>query len=233
MQSVYWFCLTIGGAFVALSLVGGGDLADGLDIDADADFDADFDVDADADFDADADADFAGDDLQITTDVELVRSGPRRRRGVPPGLSLLTSFKFWTFGGFFFGLTGLVIGFVEPELSAVVLFAIALITGLLTGGSLASSLRYLKHRKVNSLVRNEDFAGLVGVVELPFDPKSKGKVCLEVGGSTLHLVAQTDENVTFQPGDAVLVVGRTQNRLWVVSAERAIEPADNSGELSS
>ncbi|MEL7360366.1 MAG: hypothetical protein AAFN40_28035 [Cyanobacteria bacterium J06560_6] len=140
MQSVYWFCLTIGGAFVALSLVGGGDLADGLDIDADADFDADFDVDADADFDADADADFAGDDLQITTDVELVRSGPRRRRGVPPGLSLLTSFKFWTFGGFFFGLTGLVIGFVEPELSAVVLFAIALITGLLTGGSLASSL---------------------------------------------------------------------------------------------
>ena len=65
--------------------------------------------------------------------------------------------------------------------------------GLVCGGALVSALRSLKGRQVSSLVRNEDFAGLVGKVELPFDENSKGKVILEVGGSTLHLVAQTDE----------------------------------------
>ena len=225
VQSVYWFCLSIGGVFVALSLVGGGDLVDGLDIDADADFDvdADFDIsDIDPDFDVDADADIdVGDDFQVATDVEMLRSGPRRRRRMPFGLSMLTSFKFWTFGGFFFGLTGLLLSFIEAGWGSWIIFAIALIMGIVCGGSLVGVLRYLKHRTVDSLVRNEDFAGLIGIAELPFDAKSKGKVCLEVGGSTLHLVAQTEDDVSFQPGDPVLVVGRSQNRLWVVAADRA------------
>lgn len=229
MQSVYWFCVLIGGAFVALSLVGGGDLFEDFDADADADFDVDADVDADFDVDADVDADLdldtdvdADTDLQIDTDLDLLRAR-RRRRQMPFGLSLLTSFKFWTFGGFFFGLTGLVMGFLEPGLGVVGIFIVSLLTGVLCGGALAATIRQLKHRKVDSLVRNEDFAGLMGTVELPFDPKSKGKVCLEVGGSTLHLVAQTDEEKIFQPGDSVLVVGRSQNRLWVVSADNALQ----------
>ena len=253
MQSVYWFCLTIGGAFVALSLVGGGDLLDDMDIDADADFDidADFDVDADADFDIDADADVDVDadfdadvdadldadvdadldanveaDVQIDTDVELLRSSARRRKRIPAGLSILLSFKFWTFGGFFFGLTGLVMGLIAPDLGVAVNFAIALIMGIVCGTALVSTLRHLKHRKVDSLVRSEDFSGLIGTVELPFDQNSKGKVLLEVGGSTLHLIARTDENVNFQEGDRVLVVGRSQNRRWVVSDNHALEASD-------
>ena len=100
--------------------------------------------------------------------------------------------------------------------------------GLVCGVALVSALRSLKSRKVDSLVRDEDFAGLVGRVELPFDAKSKGKVILEVGGSTLHLVAQTDEERDFRPGEPILVVGRSQNRLWVVSAENHLESADSS-----
>ncbi|MGB3672554.1 MAG: hypothetical protein WA783_18665 [Phormidesmis sp.] len=227
MQSVYWFCVAIGGAFVALSLVGGGELLDGLeadadfDVDADADFDADADIDADADFDTDVDADT---DFQVDTDVALLKAKPHRRRQLPMLLSLLISFKFWTFGGFFFGLTGLVMTRLEPGLSSAVVFAIALIMGVVCGGALAAALRYLKHRQVDSLVRNEDFSGLIGTVELPFDTHSKGKVFLEVGGSTLHLIARTDEEISFQPGDRVLVVGRSQNRLWVVSDQHALEP---------
>jgi len=225
VQSVYWFCLAIGGAFVALSLVGGGELLDGLEADADfdVDADADFDVDADADFDADVDVD-AGTDFQVDTDVALLKVKPQRRKRLPMLLSLLISFKFWTFGGFFFGLTGLVMTRLEPGLSSAVVFAIALIMGVVCGGALAAALRYLKHRQVDSLVRNEDFSGLIGTVELPFDTHSKGKVFLEVGGSTLHLIARTDEEISFQPGDRVLVVGRSQNRLWVVSDQHALEP---------
>lgn len=231
MQSVYWFCFAVGGVFVALSMLGGGELLGEGDADFDADLDADLDIDAEVDFDAgfDADSDLdVGDvgaeagDLQVDTDLDLVRSTRRKRRSLNP-LSILTSFKFWTFGGCFFGLTGLLIGALEPDLPAMVLFAIALIMGIVCGGVLVSVLRGLKNRQVDSLVRNEDFAGLLGTVELPFDANSKGKVVLEVGGSTLHLVAQTDEQKSFQPGEPVLVVGRTNNRLWVVSAQDSFE----------
>ncbi|MEL6492388.1 MAG: hypothetical protein AAFQ95_20730 [Cyanobacteria bacterium J06621_3] len=233
MQSVYWFCLTIGGVFVALSLVGGGDLLDDFDVDADADFDidADFDADIDADFDADVDVDtdFDADidadvdtDLQVDTDVELLRTKIRRRRRIPFLLSLLTSFKFWTFGGFFFGLTGLVLGATSPGLGGLI-FVVALAMGSFCGAALAGSLRYLKSRQVDSLVRNEDFSGLVGIVELPFDADSKGKVVLEVGGSTLHLIARTEDDEIFQVGDRVLVVGHSENRLWVVSDKHQID----------
>ncbi len=229
MQSVYWFCFAIGGVFVALSVFGGGDLLEGADadFDTDLDFDVDADLDIDADFDADVDADVdadldggmavgAGPDLQLDTDLDLLRNAQQRRR-LPGWISILTSFKFWTFGGCFFGLSGLLMGWLEPGLSPLVVLLVSLAVGLLCGGTLATALRSLKGRQVNSLVRNEDFAGLMGTVELPFDADSKGKVLLEVGGSTLHLVAQTDEKRDFKPGDAVLVVGRTNNRLWVVS----------------
>ena len=223
MQSVYWFCLIIGGVFVALSLIGG-DLLEDFDTEADADIDVDLDadLDADAEFDSDFDADADADgDFQVDTDPDLLRSYARKQKRSFFSLSTLTSFKFWTFGGFFFGLTGLVMGVLEPELGAGLIFVIALIMGLLCGGTLVGILRQLKHRQVDSLLRNEDFAGLVGVVELPFDLQSKGKVILEVGDATLHLVAQTDETRAFSVGDPVLVVGRTQDRLWVVSADNA------------
>ncbi len=231
MQSVYWFCFVIGGIFVALSIFGGGELldADGdFDADLSADFDAEMDLDADIDADVDLDADADADtDMQMDTDVDLLRNGQRRR--MPLWLSILTSFKFWTFGGCFFGLTGLVIGATQPSSPAVVVFGIAITVGLFCGGTLVSALRGLKGRQVSSLMRNEDFAGLLGMVELPFDEKSKGKVVLEVGGSTLHLVAQTDEKKSFAVGQPVLVVGRTNNRLWVVSSEGSFDASSADG----
>lgn len=192
----------------------GGDLFESADADVDLDVDTDFDLDADADVDADFDADS---DLQVDTDLDLLRG--RRKRRLPRWLSILLSFKFWTFGGCFFGLAGVLLSATQPALSGTTVFIFSLVTGVVCGVALVSALRGLKNREVDSLVRHEDFAGLVGTVELPFDADSKGKVFLEVGGSTLHLVALTDEKRAFQPGDRVLVVGRTQNKLWVVSAD--------------
>ncbi len=220
MQSVYWFFLVIGGAFVVLSTIGG-DLFDGADVDADLDLDVNADFDLDAELDADIDADVDTDaNFQVDTDVDLLRD--RRKRRFPRWLSILLSFKFWTFGGCFFGLAGILLSATQPELSGLTVLIFALATGVICGVALVSALRGLKYRQVDSLVRNEDFAGLIGTVELPFDSMSKGKVFLEVGGSTLHLVAQTDEKIEFRPGDSVLVVGRTENRLWVVSSDHKL-----------
>ncbi|MXZ17901.1 MAG: hypothetical protein F4069_03825 [Rhodothermaceae bacterium] len=51
MDALYWISLIVGGVFVLLSLIGGGDS------DLDADLDADLDVDLDADLNADMDSD--------------------------------------------------------------------------------------------------------------------------------------------------------------------------------
>ena len=216
MQSVYWFCLIIGGVFVAIASLGG---PDELAFDADADFNLEATLDADGEANLVVDADY-----EIDTDVALDhqphRYPLRRRQRLP--LGVLTSFKFWTFGGCFFGLTGLVLQWIQPSWSATVIFTCALSMGILLGGSLALALRTLHRRQVDSLVRTEDFVGLLGTVELPFDANSKGKVCLEVRGSTLHLIAYTTDNAkSFVPGDPVLVVGADNSRLWVVSPDTA------------
>lgn len=206
-----------------------------VDVDIDVDADADLDVDADIDADVDADADFSGGlgtgtDFDVDTDVALDQ--PPAKRGIPKskrrrfgfGLGVLTSFKFWTMGSCFFGLTGLALGWIQPNWPALIIFLLALAMGVLCGGTLASVLRSLRRRKVDSLVRTEDFAGLMGTVELPFDAQSKGKVSLEVRGNVLRMIALTDDKKAFAPGDKVLIVGASNNRLWVVSTETAEHP---------
>ncbi|MEA5465996.1 hypothetical protein [Leptothoe sp. PORK10 BA2] len=205
MQSVYWFCFVIGGVFVAIATLSGV---------GDADFDAEADVDLDADLDGDAPD--IGFDAQIDTDLQLLQ---KVKGAYVFSLNILTSFKFWTVGGFFFGLTGLSLGWVQPNWPASLIFITALIMGILLGSALATALRHLARRHADSLIRTEDFAGRVGIVELPFDSQSKGKVRLELRGSVLHMMALTDDTKQFVPGDKILVVNVDHNRLWVVSAE--------------
>ena len=227
MQSVYWFCLVIGGIFVAIATLGGAGDAD-FDADADVDFDADVDLELDADLDLDGDTPDVGTDIsadtgfdaEIDTDLQLLR---KVKGAYVFSLNILTSFKFWTVGGFFFGLTGLSLGWVQPSLPALLVFITALIMGTLLGGTLAIALRHLARRHADSLIRTEDFAGRLGIVELPFDAQSKGKVRLEIRGSVLHMMALTDDTKEFVPGDKVLVVNVENNRLWVVSDETAAQ----------
>ncbi|MBT9311503.1 OB-fold-containig protein [Leptothoe kymatousa] len=230
MQSVYWFCFVIGGVFVAIATLGG---ASDTDFDAGANFDAEIDADFDADLDADVDLDTdlnssmpdgispeASLDAEIDTDLQLLR----QVKGVYVfSLNILTSFKFWTVGGFFFGLTGLSLGWVQSNLPPLLVFIAALAMGTLLGGTLAIALRHLARRHADSLIRTEDFAGRVGIVELPFDQHSKGKVQLELRGSVLHMIALTDDHKQFAPGDKVLIINVDNNRLWVVSEETATQ----------
>ena len=223
MQSVYWFCFVIGGVFVAIATLGGAgdtDFDAEADVDFDADFDADVDVDLDADLDLDGDAPDIGFDAQVDTDLQLLS---KVKGAYVFSLNILTSFKFWTVGGFFFGLTGLSLGWVQPNWPPPLIFITALMMGILLGGTLAVALRHLARRHADSLIRTEDFAGRVGIVELPFDAKSKGKVRLELRGSVLHMMALTDDTKQFVPGDKVLVVNVESNRLWVVSDQTAAQ----------
>lgn len=213
MSLIYIVCLGIGGTFVLLSAIGG---LDG------ADFAGDFDAELEAEIEADTDAEL--DDVDIGT-LDSDQSGPRlRRRGWLPFLSL----RFWTFFLCFFGLTGVLITWGQSALAGWLVAAIALVMGLICGTVAASVLRSLSRNSVSSLTRPEELTGQIGTVEIPFDADSRGKVRLNIRGSTVGFFAFTQEARSFQPGESVLVVGLENNKLWVVSAD-ALKPSEHEG----
>ncbi|HSM80315.1 MAG TPA: hypothetical protein VLS96_01455 [Nodosilinea sp.] len=198
---IYSLCFIVGGIFVLLAAVGG---LDG------ADFEVDFDGDLDP---ADLDPAVAIDDIDGGTQIDQTLTALRRRWWLP-----LLSLRFWTFALCFFGLTGLLIALLQPQLAPWLGALIALVMGLFCGLVAAVVLRSLGQRSVSSLMRPDQLAGQLGTVEIPFDRHSRGKVSLRLGDSTVSFLALTQEEQGFERGDAVLVVGLERNQLWVASA---------------
>lgn len=180
MLTIYYFCLILGGIFIALSALSG---IDGVE------FDHHFDC-----------------------DLEINQS---RRLWLP-----FFNLKFWTFGIGFFGLTGVLLSRIQPPLLPMSINIISLIIGLLCGTVISLIMRSLGNRQVNSLIRSDDLVGVIGIVEIPFDQNSKGKVKLTVKNSDIYLMAYTQENRPFEKGEAVLVVGMENNKLWVVASDQ-------------
>ena len=209
METVYWLCFAVGGVFVFLSVVGG---LDGADI---ADADVDLDMEAEVDEEVDLELVDPGDAPQHKRCVHA----PRPRF---PLLPLLASFKFWTFGSCFFGLTGLVLTAMGVSPTVVVIAAVLM--GGVCGFGMAWVLRSLRRRQVNSLVKTTDLAGLAGVVEIPLSADSRGKVRLNVKGSLVDFIAYTNEERVLEAGDRVFVVGTEQDCLWVVASDTLESP---------
>ncbi|WP_338441057.1 hypothetical protein VZH09_08585 [Synechococcus elongatus IITB7] len=197
MISVYWFCFLFGGIFVVLAAVGG------LDHDFSPDFDSDFDSDLEVEAEVSPD---------VAPDVDLPEPPSSSRRLWLP----IFSFKFWTFGLCFFGMTGLLLGWLSPGLPSLLQIGLAIAMGLLLGTGMAGILRQLRNRQVDSLVRSTDLVGARGIVVLPFNAQSRGKVQLEVKNSVIELSACTDSPLDFQRGDEVVVLRSEGQRLWVI-----------------
>lgn len=195
MFNLYLLCLVVGGVFVTLASVAG---LDGVD------FDQDFD----------ADVELLDKSDQSSERPTLRIANKRRRRGL--GLPFL-SLRFWTFGSCFFGLTGVLLSLLNPTLSASLIAGISIAVGSGLGTAIVWVLRILQRQQADSLIRSDDLLGLPGIVEIPFDRNSKGKVRLNVKGSTLDLIAVTEDNQEFTQGEQAFIVGVEKNKVWVVS----------------
>jgi membrane protein implicated in regulation of membrane protease activity len=215
MQSIYWICFGAGGIFVLLAVIGG---IDGADIDGVPDVGLD-----------DLGLDEVPTDFNPDVEFRDPVTAPPRQSGIYGGnrptnlwispLSLLTSFKFWTFGLCFFGLTGLLFSWLQPQLGPILIFAIALTMGLLIGGGMAWSIQLLRSRHVNSLSSPEELVGKIGVVEIPIDPEHRGKVRLNLRDGFRDIVARTSDSRSLAVGDTVVIVGIEDNQVWVVAEE--------------
>ena len=208
MLTIYWFCFAIGGVFVLLAVVSG---IDGVEFGA-GDFEADVD-DLAPDGGMDEDLELAD---QPTPEPRPLFG--RRTKHSP--LAIFKSLRFWTFGSCFFGLTGLVLSQLSVGWPPVVIAIAAGVMGVVCGAMVSGMVQMLRDRDSNSLVRSTDLVGQMGVVEIPFDRHSRGKVRLRVKGSVIDRIAYTEDVKQFQPGDTVLVVGTEQDRLWVVSTDQ-------------
>lgn len=195
MSTVYLVCLIVGGFFVLLSLLGGGDSDADVDVDAgaevDFDADADFDVDADADLDVDADS-----DLDLSHDAAA---------GV--GLVDLLSLRFVFLFAAFFGLSGTLLDLIGTAAGPTLIMSI--LTGLVVGLGGNYLIKTVGYRSVSSEITGDDLIGHTGRVTVPFASGERGKVRLVSKGKEVVLIARSLDDtrrIEFEPGEEVVVV---------------------------
>ena len=93
---------------------------------------------------------------------------------------------------------------------------ISIAIGVFIGALIVWFIYFWRRREViDSLMKPKDLVGLCGIVELPFDTNSKGKIRVDVRGSIVDLVALTDDSQEFQVGDRVLIIQMQNNKVWV------------------
>ena len=199
MDTIYLICLLVGGFFVALSLLGGGDSADlGVDADADVDLGGDFH----GDFHLHGDAAGHGATGAGSGFIDL--------------FSIRALFLFMAF----FGLTGVSLSLLDNGEPYTLM--VSLLVGILVGLGGNYLIRKIGYERVSSDLQANDVTGLTARVLLPFEGEKKGKISLVAGGQRLQLVARGFGGETaevFNPGDEVVVVRMEGSVAEVVKPE--------------
>ena len=97
---------------------------------------------------------------------------------------------------------------------------ISIAIGIFVGALIVWFIYFWRRREViDSLMKPEDLVGLCGIVELPFDRDSRGKVRVDVRGSMVDLAARTEDKQELQVGDRVLIIQMQDNKVWVTKHE--------------
>ncbi len=93
---------------------------------------------------------------------------------------------------------------------------ISIAIGVFIGALVVWFIYFWRRREIiDSLMKPQDLVGLCGIVEIPFDCHSKGKVRVDVRGSMVDLIALTEDGKELQVGDRVLIIQMQNNKVWV------------------
>jgi len=161
---------------------------------------------ADADADADAGAQSSAQGLD--------HGVPDSHGGVAGLFTAFLSLRFWMFFLAFFGLTGLVLDGLDLVTSAVAL-ALALAMGLVTGQATVAVFRHLSTSETSTAAGAHDYVGKSGRVLVGFGPGELGKVRLTLKGTTVDVLATSDEPQRFAVGDSALVIQMNETTAMV------------------
>lgn len=213
----YIFTMVVGGVVLGSSILLGGKDKD-TDIAGDVDADADPGADGDADGDGDGDGDhggvghahgdsFAHPHVGAHTGALAVREKAlpvriKRRRVL---LSTVSSIRFWTFFTTFFGLTGVVLEGLALLGSLPTLLA-ALGMGSASGAAAALIIRNLAEHPTGVAASSRDYVGQTGRVLVAIRRGGLGKVRLQLKGTTVDMLATTDEEGVIEIGELALII---------------------------
>ena len=86
---------------------------------------------------------------------------------------------------------------------------------------------------INSLVDRQIFVGLTGIVEIPFDQNSKGKIRINFQGSIIRLIAISHLSHEFKRREKVLIIEFKDNKALVIPESELRKFNDSSQELNN
>lgn len=203
---IYVAATIFGGSFLIPMLLGGlasdidadlgGDVGDGLDLDAD------LEVEADIEFEADA-ADAGGGAVEAAD----AASGGAFDGALGAVFASIVSFRTVVFFLAFFGASGLVFGWLGY--GAIATFGSALLIGLIAAVINATMFGLLKHSQPNSQISDRTLEGRWAKVVLPMTPDQRGRIRIDLSGQPQYLVATPLDDGSkqqFDVGTSVVVV---------------------------
>lgn len=219
MITVYLVSLVLGGGLLAASLFGGHG-----DSDADAaGHDGGGDHDASADHDAGHDHDH---DAHLGDAAHGVRDAQRRGLWNP-----LLSFRFWTFGTAFFGLTGALLTWRDLAFEPI-RGAVAAGAGLAIGLVAAAVTRVLRETISADEIRIDDYRGQLGELSLPLREGGTTRVRIRVRHREREVLARAEEPIALAAGARVVIVALDPDGRAVVTPAESLMPAETLLEPS-
>ncbi len=132
-------------------------------------------------------------------------------------ISTVFSLRFWTFFLTFFGLAGLLyqglLGF-----GTVVSAVLSLMTGLGIATFAALIFRWARMTSTSTSATANDYIGKTAEVLVAIPAGGRGKLRLQVKGSSIDLIAESEESEGLRIGEQVLVVSLDGTTAKVVRA---------------
>lgn len=146
--------------------------------------------------------------------------------GAVAGLfSAFLSLRFWMFFLAFFGLTGLVLDGLDIVTDTTVTLVLAIGTGVLTGEVTVFAFRRLAHSETSTAASAHDYVGKSGRVLVGFGGGTLGKLRLTLKGTTVDVLASTDDERPFAPGEEALVIQMNDTTAVVARVPGRADPA--------
>jgi membrane protein implicated in regulation of membrane protease activity len=162
--------------------------------------------DKDGGHDADHELEVKADAAGPSNPGSLAHDGAGDHGAIAGLFSAFLSLRFWMFFLAFFGLTGLVLDGLDIVPDPNVALALALGMGLLTGEVTVYVFRRLAHSETSTAAGTHDYIGKSGRVLVAVGGGHLGKVRLTLKGTTVDVLATTDEERPFAPGEEALVI---------------------------
>lgn len=214
---IYVAATIFGGSFLIPMILGG--LASDVDADFGGDVGDGLDLDADLEVELDAEVEFeAGAELEaVDAGAADAASGSAFDGALGAVFASIVSFRTVVFFLAFFGAAGLVFGWLGY--GSIATFGSAVLIGLIAAVINATMFGLLKHSQPNSQISDRTLEGRWAKVVLPMTLEQRGRIRIDLSGQPQYLVAKPVDDGSkqqFDVGTSVVVV-KVENGTALVS----------------